>query len=148
MGNFYVADTNNHGIRKIDSGGNVTTVAGNGTQGFFDGTGGPTGTAEFNQPSGVAADTQGNVYVADEFNNRIRKIDSGGNVTTLAGNGTPGFADGTGGAAGTAEFNDPHGIAVDGSGNVYVGDTANHRIRKNLRRERDDTRWERNTRLL
>ena len=129
-GNVYVADSVNNRIRKVDPSGNVTTLAGNGTQGSADGTGGPTGTAEFNNPWGVAVDAAGNVYVADSGNNRIRKVDPNGNVTMLAGNGTWGFEDGTGGPTGTAEFNGPEGVAVDAAGNVYVADSANNRIRK------------------
>ncbi len=108
----------------------VTTVAGNGKRGAVDGTGGPTGTAEFRSPCGVAVDLLGNVYVADTGNSRIRKIDPDGNVTTLAGNGVQGFADGTGGPHGTAEFFDPRGLAADNLGNVFVADTSNNRIRK------------------
>ena len=128
-GNVYVGDDNNYRVRKIDSAGNVSTFAGNGTFGYADGTGGPTGTAELTFPNGVAADAQGNVYVADIFNSRIRKIDAAGNVTTLAGNGTAGYMDGTGGPTGTAEFAYPNGVAVDSQGNVYVGDSGNKRIR-------------------
>jgi sugar lactone lactonase YvrE len=130
QGNVYVADTWNNRVRKIDPVGNVTTLAGNGLQSYEDGTGGPNGTAEFYGPEGLAVDAQGNVYVADSANNRVRKIDTGGNVTTLAGNGTPGFADGTGGPNGTAEFLLPMGVAVDSQGNVVVADNASHRIRR------------------
>jgi sugar lactone lactonase YvrE len=129
QGNVYVGDEYNSRIRKIDPSGNVTTLAGNGTASFADGTGGPAGTAEFQLPYDVAVDSAGNVYVADSGNNRIRKIDPSGNVTTLAGNGALGFADGTGGPDGTAEFNDPTGVAVDQQGNVYVADRGNRSIR-------------------
>jgi sugar lactone lactonase YvrE len=129
-GTVYVADFGNSRVRTIDASGTVTTLAGNGTRGFADGTGGPGGSAQFSLPYSVAPDRAGNVYVADSANNRIRKIDLAGNVTTVAGNGTAGDVDGTGGAAGTAEFAAPFGIAVDGSGNLYVADTANNRIRK------------------
>ena len=109
----------------------TTTLAGNGTLGFFDGTGDVFGTTQFNFPFGVAVDTFGNVYVADSGNNRIRKITPAGDTTTLAGNGsTAGFADGTGGPTGTTQFANPRGVAVDGAGNVYVADTNNNRIRK------------------
>ncbi len=122
-GNVYVADQSNQRIRKITAAGVVTTLAGNGTAGFADGTG---TAAQFNIPAAVAVDGSGNVYVGDESNQRIRKITAGGVVTTLAGNGTAGYADATGTAA---EFKFPWGVAVDGSGNVYVGDSANQRIR-------------------
>ena len=128
-GNVYVGDDNNYRVRKIDSAGNVSTFAGNGTFGYADGTGGPTGTAELHIPQRRRGDAQGNVYVADIFNSRIRKIDAAGNVTTLAGNGTAGYMDGTGGPTGTAEFAYPNGVAVDSQGNVYVGDSGNKRIR-------------------
>ncbi len=125
-GNVYVADTCNHTIRKITSAGVVTTLAGSaGSSGSADGTG---SAARFNYPYGVAVDGSGNVYVADTNNHTIRKITSAGVVTTLAGSaGSSGSADGTGSAA---RFNYPYGVAVDGSGNVYVADTANHTIRK------------------
>jgi sugar lactone lactonase YvrE len=124
LGSIYVADTDNHRIRKITSAGAVTTLAGSGTAGFINGTG---IAARFNFPSAVAVDSARNVYVVDKNNYRIRKITSTGVVSTLAGSGVSGFADGTGTAA---QFSIAFGIAVDSTGNVYVGDTDNHRIRK------------------
>ncbi|MHB8421068.1 MAG: NHL repeat-containing protein [Myxococcales bacterium] len=129
-GNVYVGDTFNQRIRKIAPDGTTTTLAGNGQAGWIDGSGGPGGSAEFAEPEGVAVDGAGNVYVADLGNNRIRKVAPDGTTTTLAGNGTPGWADGSGGPAGTAELDGPAGVAVDGAGNVYVGDVGNNRIRE------------------
>ncbi|MDP6772479.1 MAG: Ig-like domain-containing protein, partial [Anaerolineales bacterium] len=124
IGNVYVADTWNHLIRKITPAGVVTTLAGSGYEGSANGTG---TAASFRLPSGIAVDGSGNVYVADHTNNRIRKITSAGVVTTLAGSGSEGSADGTGTAA---SFYYPAGVAVDGSGNVYVAGHGNHLIRK------------------
>ena len=121
-GNVYVADEYNDRIRKISPEGLVSTLAG-GTEGFRDGSG---TSAQFNKPTGVTVDAAGNVYVADYFNHRIRKISPEGLVSTLAG-GTQGFRDGSGTSA---QFNKPTGVAVDASGNVYVADSSNHRIRK------------------
>ena len=129
-GNLYVADFGNNRIRKIDANGNVTTLAGNGIAGFADGTGGPNGTAELDGPIGIAVDAAGNVYVGDELNNRIRKVDLSGNVSTVAGNGQPGDIDGAGGPSGEAEFWSPEGGAVDGAGNVYVADGQGFRLRR------------------
>jgi serine/threonine-protein kinase len=123
-GNVYVADSGNNRIRKITSAGVVTTFAGAGVRGSADGNG---ASARFNYPTGVAVDASGNVYVAEVGNHRIRKITSGGMVTTLAGSGDPGFADRNGRMA---SFYNPLGVTVDGSGNVYVADSGNHKIRK------------------
>jgi sugar lactone lactonase YvrE len=130
QGNVYASDTRVNRIRKIDPSGSMTTIAGNGTGAWSDGTGGPNGSAEFNLPAGIALDSQDNLYVADAQNHRIRKIDPSGNVTTVAGNGTMGWVDGSGGPNGTAEFNYPSGVAVDARGNVYVADVGNNRIRR------------------
>jgi streptogramin lyase len=125
-GNVFVADRDNDTIWKITPSGVVTTLAETaGSSGSADGTG---AAARFSSPSGVAVDGSGNVFVADSFNNAIRKITPSGVVTTLAGTaGLDGSADGTGAAA---LFNQPEGVAVDGSGNVFVADTDNNTIRK------------------
>ena len=103
---------------------NVTTFAGSGLAAFTNGTG---VNASFNRPHGIAVDASGNVYVSERNNHCIRKITPAGVVTTFAGSGTAGFANGTGTAA---SFNNPLGVAVDNTGNVYVADFGNHRIRK------------------
>jgi sugar lactone lactonase YvrE len=125
-GNVYVADTNNSTIRKIAPNGSVTTLAGApGQAGSGDGNG---GSARFDGPYAVAVDGSGNVYVADFFNATIRKITSGGAVTTLAGTAQqPGYTDATGVSA---KFNQPYGLAVDGGGNIFVSDTYNRAVRK------------------
>ncbi|HTB12228.1 MAG TPA: hypothetical protein VK752_11680 [Bryobacteraceae bacterium] len=127
-GNLYIADATNHRIRKVSSG-TITTIAGNGTAGFT-GDNGPATSAELNGPIGIAVDSSGNLYIADSGNNRVRKV-TNGTITTIAGNGTAGFTgDNSGNGATNAELNDPVGVAVDSSGNVYVADYANNRIRK------------------
>ena len=126
-GNVFVADTYNHTIRKVTLAGNVTTLAGAAwSSGNVDGMG---SAAQFNRPSGVAADSGGNVFVADFYNNTIRKVTSAGVVTTLAGSAVdyPGSADGTGSAA---RFNGPYGVAVDSAGNLFVADYYSSTIRK------------------
>jgi len=115
-GNLYVADQFGNTIRKIDPSGNVTTLAGSSERGFVNGVG---RSARFNNPTGVAVDRNGNVYVSDFGNFAVRKITPAGVVTTLAGNGVRGTADGT---AANAQFIELDGIAVDPSGAVYVAD--------------------------
>ncbi|CAK0830278.1 unnamed protein product, partial [Prorocentrum cordatum] len=123
-GNVFVADCYNHRIRKISAGGAVSTLAGSGASGYAEGQG---AAASFWYPEGVAVDGAGNVFVAGKFNYRIQKISAGGAVSTLAGSGDEGYADGQGAAA---SFWCPAGVAVDGAGNVFVADCYNHRIRK------------------
>jgi sugar lactone lactonase YvrE len=124
-GTIYVADTDNHTIRKVTLGGVVTTLAGlAGVSGSADGTG---IAARFYHPSGVAVDGAGTVYVADERNHTIRRVAPGGMVTTLAGR--AGFIGSTDGAGSAARFSFPRGVAVAGAGTVYVADSSNHTIR-------------------
>jgi sugar lactone lactonase YvrE len=127
-GNIYIADFNNNRIREVNSLGIITTIAGNGTAGYS-GDGGPATSAELNFPDGVAVDSSGNVYIADNDNNLIRKVSTGGIITTIAGNGTAGYT-GDGGPATSAELNNPAGLAVDKSGNVYIADVGNNVIRE------------------
>jgi sugar lactone lactonase YvrE len=122
-GNLYVADTFNNRIRKISPSGAVSTIAGSGGQGFSDGQG---TSAMFTYPWGIAVDSNGNLYVVDTFNHKIRKISPSGSVSTFAGS-SSGYSDGQGTSA---LFSYPQGIAVDSSGNVYVADSFNHKIRK------------------
>ena len=119
---FYIADTKNNVIRKLKAG-EVTTYAGNGDAGFVDG---DAATAEFNKPQGLTLDNEGNLYVCDGENHKIRKISPNGEVTTVAGS-TQGFFDG---AALSAQFNFPSGIVLDAEENLFVADGLNHKIRK------------------
>ncbi|MDR1848423.1 MAG: hypothetical protein LBQ75_00100 [Zoogloeaceae bacterium] len=124
-GNLYVADMGNHRIRKVTNKGEVSTLAGRGrVGGFVDGQGSD---AWFKNPYSIAIDATGNLYVADTMNNSIRRVTGKGEVSTFAGNGKWGFADGQGNAA---QFNRPSGIVIDATGNFYVADKDNHRIRK------------------
>lgn len=124
QGDILVADTWNHCIRKITPTGVVSTVAGTSIPGFADGAGAE---ARFQNPSAIAVDAQGTIYVADSGNHCIRKVTPEGVVSTLAGDGLPGYVNGSGRSA---RFNDPEDIVVDGNGDVYVADSANHCIRK------------------
>ena len=123
-GNIYVCDHGNHAIRKVTPDGVVTTLAGAGSPGNTNGTG---TAASFKFPAGIAVDSAGAVFVADTDNQVIRKVSSAGEVTTVAGSGTIGSANGIGTAA---TFYNPKDVAVDASGNLYVADMANHTVRK------------------
>ena len=130
LGNLYIADSENHRIRKVDTSGTISTVAGNKTwPSFFPGDGGPATRASLARPVGVFVDESGNIYIADRSNHRIRKVDTTGNISTVAGNGEMGYS-GDGGEAISASLADPAGVFVDESGNIYLADTGNHRIRK------------------
>ncbi len=126
-GNVYIADTSDNVVRKV-SDGTITTIAGFGTPGFG-GDGGPATSARLDHPSAVAVDAAGNVYVTDTGSNRVRKIDSLGTITTVAGNGNTAFG-GDGGPATSAQLSGPRGVAVDRAGNLYIADTGHNRIRK------------------
>jgi sugar lactone lactonase YvrE len=127
-GNLYIADAGNARVRKVDINGVITTVAGTGTAGFT-GDGGAAASAELNNPIGVGLDAAGNLYVADSFNERVRKIDLNGIITTAAGNGTSGYS-GDGGAATSAEMSFPTAVRADAAGNLYIGDGDNSVVRK------------------
>ena len=129
-GNLYIADTNNHRVRRVAVGtGLMATVAGNGSQGFA-GDGGSATAAGIDSPGGVAVDAAGNLYIADAHNQRLRMVNAKtGLISTVAGTGVAGFA-GDGALAVGAQLALPHGVSVDGAGNVYVADTNNHRVRR------------------
>ena len=121
---MYIADTYNDRIRRVNPSGNIFTVMSN-----FGGDGGAATAAQLNNPRGIAVDGSGNLYIADTWNNRIRKVDTAGVITTVAGSGTNGFS-GDGGVATDARLNYPYGVTPDGAGNLYIADSRNHRIRK------------------
>jgi sugar lactone lactonase YvrE len=127
-GNVYFTDDANHCVRKISTSGILSTIAGSGTSGFS-GDGGSATLAKLSSPSGVAVDGSGNIYIADYSNYRVRKVTPAGIITTCAGNGGSGYL-GDGGLATTAEMNYVYGIAVDGSGNLYIADADHNVIRK------------------
>ena len=127
LGNIYVSDNLNNRIRKIDATGVITTIAGTGTAGY-NGDGIPATLAQLNVPHGIALDDSGNIYVADLYNIRVRKINSAGIISTIAGNGLSAYT-GDGGDATAAQINSPYGICTDHSGNVYFADCNNSCIR-------------------
>lgn len=116
-GSVYIADTNNHRIRRIDHGGNIATVAGTGRNGFA-GDGGPATSADLDLPSGIAFDRVGNLYIADSRNNRVRRVSPDGRITTVAGDGT------------AATLSEPSGLAIGRDDSLYIGDVRNHRVVK------------------
>ncbi len=129
LNNIYIADRNNHVIRKvIGATGNIITIAGRNAKGYS-GDGGVASNAKFNHPSGLFLDDGNNLFIADYDNNCVRRVSSSGIITTVAGNGAPGFS-GDGGKADTARLAQPMRVAKDNDGNLYISDVANQRIRK------------------
>ncbi len=126
-GNLYIADSLNFRIRRVDTKGNITTYAGNGASGYS-GDGGPAASAAIGAPYGVALDANGNLYLSDVAHNVVRKVDTSGNITTYAGNGSAGYA-GDAGPATSAKLNYPASLAADASGNLYIADVNNQRVR-------------------
>jgi sugar lactone lactonase YvrE len=127
IGNLYIADAGNNRIRMVNTLGIINTIAGTGTAGYS-GDGGQATTAELNDPAGIVFDTEGNLYIADAGNNRIRIVNTAGIISTIAGNGTADYS-GDGGQATTAELNYPFEVTFDGAGNLYIVDSHNMRIR-------------------
>jgi sugar lactone lactonase YvrE len=129
-GNVFIADYLNHRIRKVNTAGIITTVAGNGTPGRF-GDNGPATDANLNKPNGVAVAADGSIYIADAFNNAIRKVAPDGTITTAAGseNGVAGFG-GDNGTAGQSKVSRPTAVAIDKHGNIFFADRLNNRVRK------------------
>ena len=127
-GNLFIADRGKHRIRRVDPAGTITTVAGTG-EGGFSGDGGPAVEAALFVAAGVAVDGSGNLFIADSWNRRIRRVDPAGTITTVAGTGERSFS-GDGGPAVEAGLSFPVGVAVDGSGNLFIADYGNHRIRR------------------
>ncbi|SEL79515.1 S-layer homology domain-containing protein [Paenibacillus sp. OK003] len=127
-GNLYIGDSGNNRVRKVDTFGNISTVAGTG-EGGYAGDGGLATLAKLNNPAGIAVDSDGNLYISDLSNQRVRKVDTSDNISTVAGTGVGGFS-GDGGPAILAKLNYANGVRVDSNGNLYIGDSGNNRIRK------------------
>jgi uncharacterized protein (TIGR03437 family) len=127
-GNLFIADSANHRVSELFTDGTLATIAGDGVEGFS-GDDGPALSAHLSTLGGIAVDALGNVYIVDAGNQRVRKISKNGTITTVAGDGSAGFS-GDGAAAILAQLRDPADVAVDSSGNLYIADTGNNRIRK------------------
>jgi hypothetical protein len=127
-GNLFIADYGSERIRKVGTNGIITTVAGNGTIGYS-GDGGAATNAEFYYPDDVAMDAMGNLFIADQGNNRIRKVGTNGIISTVAGNGIRGYS-GDGSAAANAELNQPFAVTLDTTGDLFLSDWINNRVRK------------------
>lgn len=129
-GNVYMTDISNYRVRKVDTSGNITTIAGNGFSGFT-GDGGLAINAQLSEPEDVAVDAAGNVYIVDTEDGLVRRVDAAtGIITTVAGIPSPCAAAGDGGPATAAQLCSPYGIDVDDAGNLYIADTFNNRVRK------------------
>jgi sugar lactone lactonase YvrE len=129
QGNLYIADARSHRIRRVDTTGTITTAAGTGVQGF-DGDGASATASLLDSPGGLAVDAAGNLYLSDTKNHRVRRIDhTSGTITTIAGSGTQGYA-GDSGASQAAKLALPRGLSLDSQGNIYIADSANHRVRR------------------
>ncbi len=128
LGNTYLSDTDRNLVRKIDAKGVITTIAGNGTAGFS-GDGGPATSASLNLPYGLAVDLNGNIYVADLGNQRVRRVSPDGTITTLAGTGVKGSL-GDGGLAADAQLMSPRNVAVDLAGDLFISEFEGHRVRE------------------
>lgn len=137
LGNLYIADSGNNVIRRVSTGGVITTVAGDvaadqasGGLGGFSGDGGPATSARLNSPQGIALDQAGDLFIADTFNNAVREVTPGGTITTLVDTAAKKGSSGNGGPAAAAELNTPFAVAVDGStGDLYIADTSNNKVR-------------------
>src|SRR5580658_9228323 len=127
-GNLYIADAANARVRKVSPAGIITTIAGTGQPGFS-GDNGPAGSAQLNQPYGVALDSSGNLYIADFGNQRVRRVATGGTITTVAGNGQTG-SNGDGGPATSAQMLSPRNLAIDPAGDIYVSEFVGHSVRR------------------
>jgi uncharacterized protein (TIGR03437 family) len=127
-GNLYLSDTDNHRVRKVDTAGIITTIAGTGTAGFS-GDGGPAVAAQLNFPYGLAVDAAGNLYIADLANNRVRRVSPDGAIVTIAGTGVEGYS-GDGGQASATQLYAPRDVAVDAAANLYIAEFEGHRVRK------------------
>ena len=128
-GALYICDVDNHRIRRVTADGKISTYAGNGTRGYT-GDGGPATAAALNEPYEMAWDKSGHLYFVERLNHLVRRVDAkSGVISTVAGNGKPGFA-GDGGLAKDAQFNQPHSLAFDASGDLHICDILNHRVRK------------------
>ena len=127
-GNLFIGEPNNHRVRKVTPQGIISTVAGNGTPGG-EGDGGRATSAQLSGPRGIAVDSAGNLFIAESYGNRVRKVTPGGIISTIAGDGNRGFG-GDGGPAVSAQLNNPYDVAVDSAGNLYIADSGNQRVRK------------------